>query len=298
MNQNFCMIRKNKIYEELFDELYDEELSMNTNEHNDKIKYFIEKKIFNSSYIQLSSEFNNQDVLLENIINNIVEETSNKNLQGNTLLMWADDNEMYELFYMEDLTKSAVFEQSELNEFGSLTNIFLQPVYWGCGILKTTYNSGCYISSIISKKDIAKIYIANFYHTGIMLGTDDSINTIEFTGEDPYKVIGGQFYQTPTITILGLSIVIYLEKTNETNNSINKIASKLLKTETTGRVFMTLVCPNTNKKFWDLSETTIQNILKILNNKKLLDKFESLETKCDEINSNPFYIINHVLYSI
>jgi hypothetical protein len=45
MNQNYCFIEKNKIYGELFDELLEEELSMNKNEDNEKIKRYISNKI-------------------------------------------------------------------------------------------------------------------------------------------------------------------------------------------------------------------------------------------------------------
>ena len=42
---NYCIIKKNKIYEELYDIVEQEELSMNNPNHEDKIKYLIEKKL-------------------------------------------------------------------------------------------------------------------------------------------------------------------------------------------------------------------------------------------------------------
>jgi hypothetical protein len=68
MKQNYCEIKKNKIYADIYDELLDEELSMNNNEHNNKIKSWITKKILNLNYIELSDCFESIEDIIADII--------------------------------------------------------------------------------------------------------------------------------------------------------------------------------------------------------------------------------------
>ena len=77
----------------------------------------------------MSKPFGSIEGIIEDVIIKITGEAKNENLQGNTVLMFADDDNMYELFHMEDLTKS--HPDDDLNELGSISNIHLQPVYWG-----------------------------------------------------------------------------------------------------------------------------------------------------------------------
>jgi len=186
MELNYCELKKNTIYAEMYDELLDEELNMNKSEHNDKIKTYLEKKINTSDFVKISGKFTDSNSMIEDLILKIESDAPNFKLQGNTLLMYADDSSMYELFYMEDLTESipSVF----LNEYGSLSNIFLQPVCWTCGIFKSSYGTdGKIHQDIITKSDVSKIFISNFYHKGVMINQDGSMLELEFTGEDPYK---------------------------------------------------------------------------------------------------------------
>lgn len=290
---NYCEIKKNKIYVEMYDELLDEELNMNNTNHNDKIKNYLEKKIFSSDYIKISDNFAKSEDLMEDLILKIESETNNKNIQGNTLMLYADDNSMYELFYMEDLTQSTHSE--ELNEYGSLTNIFLQPIYWTCGIFKSSYGiDGKIFMDTITKSDISKLFIQNFYHTGILINTDKSMIEIEFTGEDPYKIIGNNFTQSNTLDLFGFNLIPWIEKINVEKSQYNEIASKIINSEIHGRVFFTLVCPNTNKKFWNITKITFNNILSIIQNNELIDKIQK-EIEHIEININPFYFMKKYL---
>lgn len=290
MELNYCELKKNTIYAEMYDELLDEELNMNKSEHNDKIKTYLEKKIMSSDYVKISNKFTNNNDLMEDLILKIESEAPNFKLQGNTLLMFADDNSMYELFYMEDLTQP--IPNNYLNEFGSLTNIFLQPVCWTCGVFKSSYGmDGKIYSDIITKSDVSKLYISNFYHKGVMMNQDKSMIELEFTGEDPYKIIGTNFNQSSTINLFGFNLVPWIEKIqNPTNSQLNLNASKILGSETYGRVFFAIVCPNTNKKFWNIGIKTISDILFVIENKDIQDKI-SKEVEMAEININPFYII-------
>jgi hypothetical protein len=289
MIQNYCEIKKNKIYGEIFDELLDEELSMYNKDHNNKIKNFLEKKIINSNYINISNNFTNRDDILEDIILKITSDIKNDNLQGNTLLMYADENSIYELFHMEDLTKQMLDEN--LNEFSSLTNIFLQPVCWGAGIFKSSYINNEIKGDIITKQDISKLFISNFYHIGVMINLDNSMLEIEFTGEDPYKIIGPNFVQSNMVEILSFNIIPFIEKST---NKVNEIGSKLLDMPINGRLFLSLICPNSNKKFWDITINTIKNILLIMDNKDIQDKIHT-EIEMGERNINPFYLLKKYL---
>lgn len=303
---NYCEIKSNQLYSEVYDELLDEELNMNNPAHNDKIKYWLEKKIKSVNYIKISNGFDSQQDLMEDLILKISESSNNnQNIQGNTLMMYADDYTMYELFYMEDLTKKIPESEPELNQFGSLTNIFLQPICWTCGVFKSSYkfnNSdksdksiNNIISGTITKQDVANLYIKNFYHQGVMLNSDGSMVQIEFTGENPLNIIGSNFTQSNTIDLFGFNLVPWIEKDSGTNSSeLNVNASKIMGNEIYTRVFISIVCPNTNKKFWDITPQTIKNILKVIENKDIQLLIEK-ELEQTEININPFYLIKKYL---
>jgi hypothetical protein len=294
MKSNYCELKKNKIYEEMYDELLDEELNMNDSNHNNKIKNYLEKKINSSIFVKISENFTNSQDLIEDLILKIESDANNNQIQGNTLMMYADDNSMYELFYMEDLTKS--IEQSELNEFASLTNIFLQPICWTCGIFKSTYqNGGKIFSDTITKYDVSKLFIQNYYHIGVMVNLDKSMIEIEFTGENPFKIIGNNYTQSNTLDLFGFNIVPWIEKiNNQDKTQLNEIASKIMGTEIFGKVFFAIVCPNTNKKFWDITKITINNILSIIDDNEIKDLIQK-EIEQAEININPFYFIKKYL---
>lgn len=240
MELNYCELKKNTIYAEMYDELLDEELNMNKSEHSDKIKTYLEKKINTCDFVKISNKFTDINIMMEDIILKIELDAPNFKLQGNTLLMYADDNSMYELFYMEDLTQS--IQSSCLNEFGSLSNIFLQPVCWTCGIFKSSYGSdGKIYSDIITKSDVSKLFISNFYHKGVIINQDGSMLELEFTGEDPYKIIGINYTQYNTVDLFGFNIVPWVEKIQNPNDTqFNLSASKILGSNTFGRVFLTI----------------------------------------------------------
>ena len=289
MNQNYCLIEKNKIYGELFDELLEEELSMNKQEDNEKIKRYIGNKILLSNYIEISENFTNQDDRLSDLINKITLKTDNKNLQGNTIILYANDNYMYEIFHMEDLTRLKELSDNDLNEFGSLSNIYLLPIYWGCGIFKSKYCDGKLIGDIINKEDIINIYIQNYYHKGVLINANGNMQEIEFTGENPNKVIGMGFIQSNPIDVVGFNILAFIEKSNGVENK-NLIASKIFGKDIYGRVFLSLLCPVTNKKYWSIYIETINNIIKILENEsKMNNIYQEIDTENKYIN--PFYLL-------
>lgn len=289
MIQNYIYVNKNKIYGEIYDELLDEELSMYNNEHNDKIKYYIQNKIKKEKYIEVSEKFNSNDDIISDLIIKITSDINNNNLQGNTILMFADNDCMYELFHMEDLTKKQ--EDIELNEFGSISNIHMTPIYWGFGIFKSTYKNGILETSIIDLDDLSNIFIQNYYHQGIMIGVNDELTEIEFTGEDPFRVIGNNFTLSNVTDVLSFNILPYIESNG---TIINNIGSLLLGREIKGRVFISLLCPTTRKKYWNIDVITIKNIINILRNKNLTDLIlQSIEISEKDIN--PFYFIKKTM---
>jgi hypothetical protein len=296
MNQNYCEIKKNKIYAEIYDELLDEELSMNNKEHNEKIKTYIEKKILKSDFIKLSENFTTKNDIISDVIINITSDVQNENLQGNTVIMFGNDNEMYELFHMEDLTKS--HSDDDLNEFGSISNIDLLPIYWGSGIFKSKYVDGVIKGDIITKQDVINLFIQNYYHKGVMIGLDGKMFELEFTGEDPFKVIGNNFIQSNTTDVVGFNIIPYIEKVDiEKSNILNEIGTKLLGREIHGRLFISLLCPTTNKKFWNITTTTVNNLLKILNNEEIINEiYKNIEP--DDKYINPFYLLKKYLIKL
>ena len=289
--QNYCLIEKNKIYGEIYDNLLDEDLSMFNKDHCDSIKYLIEKLIINSKYISLSENIENRDDVMPDLIEKITSTIQNENLQGNTILLYATINEMYELFHMDDLTSK--ISEDELNEFGVMSNIHLMPVYWSCGILKSTYYSDKIILSEINKKDIINIIIKNYYHIGVLIDTNDNLLEIEFTDEEPLRVIGTNFKRLSVYNIIGFNFVVYIDDLSV----INKKASIILNKEIKGRMFLSLLCPSTQKKLWDIDTKTIENIITVLSNKELNIKIEK-ELEIDSLNINPFYLLTKTLYSL
>jgi hypothetical protein len=289
--QNYCLIEKNKIYGEIYDNLLDEDLSMFNKDHSDSIKYLIEKLIKNSKYISLSENIENRDDVMPDLIEKITSTIQNENLQGNTILLYATINEMYELFHMDDLTSK--ISEDELNEFGVMSNIHLMPVYWSCGILKSTYYSDKIILSEINKKDIINIIIKNYYHIGVLIDTNDNLLEIEFTDEEPLRVIGTNFKRLSVYNIIGFNFVVYIDD----SAVINKKASIILNKEIKGRMFLSLLCPSTQKKLWDIDTKTIENIITVLSNKELNIKIEK-ELEVENVNINPFYLLTKTLYSL
>ena len=286
MKQNYCLIRKNKIYADVYDELLDEELSMCNPEHSDKIKTWIKKKIVSSNYLELSNTFNSTEQIIEDVILKITDDAQNKNLQGNTVLMFADDDNMYELFHMEDLTKS--HPDSDLNELGSISNIHLQPVYWACGIFKSSYSNGVAKGVEITKEDIVNLFIQNYYHIGVMINPDSTMIELEFTGEEPLKTIGTNFITSPTTDIIGFNVIPWVEKNASANkDKLNELGTKLLGRDIYGRLFITLLCPTTNKKFWNISSKTINNMIKILDNQEIVNDI-SKGLLPDDMYTNPY----------
>lgn len=291
INQNFCLIKKNKLYGEIYDVLEDEELSMHNPDHTTKIQYQIDKITNNYLKIEISSIYTSTKSIAEDALCAITANNNNLNIQGNTLLINGDTNTMYEILYMEDLTSNAVFNLDDMNEFGAISNIELVPIYNDCAIFKTNYSDGILKGAPITSSDISNIIFNNFYHTGTMINTDGTMNEIIFSGDNPSRLIGNNYTQGTANNILGLSIVPYYENLIEgCTLDVNHKASELFKTNINGRVFVAVLCPVTGKKTWSINSESITDIISILRNS---DKVQKIDDEIDDGNRlvNPFYLI-------
>lgn len=287
---NYCFVNKNKIYAEIFDELLDEELSMFNREHNDKIKRYLEKKIVSNNSITISETFQSNDEIISELITQITKSASTNDLQGNTVLMFADNENMYELFHMENLIKKN--SDDDLNELCSISNIHLIPVYWGCGIFKSSYSTGVIRPELITLKDLANIFIQNYYHKGVMINTDGKLLEIEFTGEDPFKIIGTNFKQSNITNVIGFNLIPFIESGNE----LNTVGSTILGREVKGRMFISLLCPTSNKKIWDIDIKTVNDIINIIENENLYKKNQNyIDNHDTDKDINPFYFLRKTL---
>jgi hypothetical protein len=282
---NYCLIKKNKIYEHLQDMMDIEEISMNDPNQNEKVFYHIKKLISKSKFIELRGNENDTNSLLEEIMLGITEDNKSEEIQGNTLLVYGDDDAYYEVIYMENLINTKR-NNDELNEFGSLSNISLEPIYWDCAIVKTGFKNNQTIPKKISIDDIVNIFINNFYHKGVMIDTDGKTTELIYSGETPHPVIGSKFERYGEIKVLGIVIVPWVEK----SNTINNIGTKLLESEMKGRIFLTILSPISFKRYWGISIQSLNNILSILDNKEKVNKVND-EIIESNYTINPFFLI-------
>lgn len=283
---NFCLVYKNKFYGEVYDILNDEDLYMNNQDHYSKIYYEIKKIIYNSKLFKISDSVNNSEKLLEELMIQITSNNNDKDMQGNTLLIYGDDEKMYEIIYLEDLVKEQI--DDNLNEFCSISNIELEPVYYESCIIKTVYENNIYKNVKIDLNDIVEIAINNFYHIGVMINEDNSMIEITFSGDNPITIIGSNFIKQEAINIFDFIVVPYLE--SKDTNLYNNNGSNLLGKEVSNRLFILLLCPINHKKIWNINSKTILALLDILDDKDKINKLYKDIEKNDKIN-NPFFLI-------
>ncbi len=280
---NYCIIKKNKIYEELYDMVEQEELSMNNPNHEDKIKYLIEKTISNNKEIEFYYK-DNIDInnLFEDLLEILLNHDTQINSQGNTLLLYADLDEMYELVYIE---QDNYFDDSFLNQFASISNSELKTIYNSCGIIKTVYKNNKIKNELITLKDINNLLYYNFYHIGLMVDDQNNMKELVFSGDMPYNFIGSNFKLVGSFERVGLHIVIF----KEDGNKKNEMVSKLCEMEIYGRAYITLLNPPNNKKFGNFTKDLFNLLIKLMNNKNTINDIE--KEILDDKLINPYLII-------
>lgn len=287
---NYCYVKKNKIYEEVFDMLEMEELSMSNPDHDEKVKYELSKIIKRSKYIEIKTSEPNTEDLIAEIILSITKDYNPEGLQGNTLLVHANDDYYYEVIYMENLIDKKPKLDDDINQLATISNIDLEPILNDSAIVKTGYSDGNPVCESITIDDICEIMINNFYHKGILIDEDGNIKELTYSGDNPTIILGNKFQKCNSGDVLGLLILPWVEKSEK----INLLASKILGIEIKGRVFLMTFSPITNKRHWNLSKEVIEGIIKILDDKDKKVKIYDLIDK-ENKQSNPFYLIKKVL---
>jgi hypothetical protein len=291
-SNNYCLVKKNKIYEELYDLLEDKELIMDNPNNTKNIKYEIKMlvKSYFDKKIKLSNIFDTSEQTLEDLMVEITGNLEDESLQGNTLLMFANSNFMYEVVFMEQLGFNK--SDDELNQFASITNIELAPIYGNVAIIKTGYSNGILKQSLIMEDDMIDLITNNFYHKGVLMNQDGSLLELEFIGDNPNNVIGGQFKMLSPLSLFGLNLVCYVEEGNQEN----ELASKLYGTNIKGRLYVGILCPITNKRFWSLSIDLLNNLIKLIDfstgTPEQKNKINELENELnDDKLKNPFFLV-------
>jgi len=285
---NYCVINKNEIYGELHDLVEKEELTMVNPNHEEKIKYLIGDVVKNNKNIEFIEKESND---INDFISEVLELLISKNpqeedSQGNTMHVYSDINEMIEVLFIE---KDENFEDCEINEFASISNYDLQPIYNCCALFKTNYKDNKIKNKLITLKDIEKIMYNNFYHVGLLIDCDGNTKEIVFSGDLPHNFIGSSFKLGENFERLGLHLALFVEE----GSRINEIATKICGAETKGRVYITLLNPPFNKKFGNFTKDLLDIILKVLNNKENVKKIE--KEIMDDKMDNAFMIINKYL---
>jgi hypothetical protein len=291
---NFVLLKKNKIYEEIYDLLEDDDLFMNNKDHYDKIKYRINKYVSTHKSIILSEEFDKQEDMFEELMVKITNNSEDTNIQGNTIFAFASDDDLYELVYMEDLVTQSHATNDNLNQLASMSNNDLEPLFGSCGLIRTIYDvkTSTYVNKSISITDVSNLVMANFYHSGVIINQDGEMLELVFSGDNPNMIIGTGFMKMDPINVFGLTIVGYIEE-KPISNKLNEVASNLYGREINARVFFTMLCPLTNKKYSDITIQTIKRILKILSYEKTdMEKINMLnaELSGDKVK-NPFFLL-------
>jgi hypothetical protein len=302
MSFSYCLVKKNCLYQTLYAYIEKQKLNMYNPNHYDLIKDHIKCFLDETDYITTSEKFGAQDTLFEHLLDSIItdnnislssvndeDEKIDVNNQGNTMLAYGDSKKAYEIVYTEFFNNKEIGQLVEvINEFGSITNIDMVPIYGSCGLLKTVYksNDGLKLSTI-TKNDVYELIINTFYHSGVLINTDGTMTDLVFSGEDPCYMIGSAFKISDTIQLLGLSWSVFVEKDGKVDNVI---VSEFLSKPIKGRAFITVLCPVTNKKFINITLNEFKDILELLKDKNKIDSIN--KDYMENINVNPFFLIN------
>ena len=153
----------------------EEELSMSKFDDTDEIIYQIKRIVLGANYLKIKySEEPDSNKLLEQIMMDITEENQSPEMQGNTLLVHANDNYYYEVIYLENMV-NLNRDVNDINELATISNIETEPILKDCAIIKTGYSDGKPVCKEITREDIFEIVVNNFYHIGLLINEDGSI---------------------------------------------------------------------------------------------------------------------------
>lgn len=276
---NYAIIEPNRLHEELYELLVDKKLSMANLNDKESIEYQVEMYFKKCYYIKYSEGFDNPDLMFDDICR-VLKEKYKEDI--NTMLLYSTDEYVYEMVYFE-YSNQREHDEDEFNQFASMSNIELIPIYHRCAIMKTNIKTGIQCTSI-SYKDIAHITLRNFYHSGVMIEPSKKITTVTYVTENPFISIGNTFTQGIDTVVNNFPLLMYEEKNDQ--KDVNEIASKIFNQELKGRIFLVLLAPIHYKKLWDLNENILQIILKSIGNSELEKELS------DNRIANPFVVVN------
>lgn len=276
---NYALIEPNKLHEELCELLVDKNLKMANLDDKESIEYQVEMYFKKCYYIKYSEGFDNPDLMFDDICR-VLKEKYKEDI--NTILLYSTDEYVYEMVYFEYSNKKE-HDEDEFNQFASMSNIELIPIYHRCAVMKTNIKTGIQCTSI-NYKDLAHITLRNFYHSGVMIEPSKKMTTVTYVSENPFMSIGNTFTQGMDTVINNFPLIIYEEKNDQ--KEVNEIASSLFHQEIKGRIFLALLAPIHYKKLWDLNENTLNLIIKSIGNADIERELG------DNRTVNPFVIMN------
>ncbi len=297
-NYNYCIISQNKMYDEIHELLVDDDLHVGNESEDREIENIIFKYISNLKCIEFSKTYTNNvdntngknSIFLDDIMFSIYDNTNtdinintnnnNKPIDANTITIYANENITYEIVYIEHKNENKNNEC--LNHFASISNMNLLPMYRTIALIKTDYSSGINKNCIITKNDIYKIIMHNFYHVGVMVDIDgDNIIEITYSSEYPYKKIGNNFMKYDVVNIFGMNFIVYYDENKNKNKNEN--ASIFCNKDIYCRIFISLLSYEKSKKIWDVSKCLITKIIEIKKNNELFNKIndEIIKLPCE-----------------
>ena len=251
---NFCLVKPNKIHEQLHDILTEEELFMHNMEH----KYDIKKIMDN--------------LIIKNVEISKIHDKSETNYNEMAVAISKDYN--YEMIYIE-----GKLDDMELNQFGTIINIELEPIYGMCAIVKSDKNKN---GMLITLDDIKEIYYNIYYHIGLMVNPN-GVYEITYTSEIIQRCIGNSYKQLEDLEILGLNLVLYQDKQD---NILNEKITKLYDKNMYGSFFITSIMPISLKKHMNFNNDLLDLLLQIKSNPTKYN--EIIKNITIDVCENPF----------
>lgn len=276
---NHCIIPVNKIHEELYDKLEEQELSMERLCDEYEITKIIKQIVANSiitTSINYATNDENYVAMTHAIANSIADKT--KELFFDTAYLEMNDDYTYEVVFNDSRGTD-----ENLNHFATITNNEQMPLYDTCCVVKCNNKKE---TAQITKNDIANIYINMFFHKGLLIKNDGEEIELPFVGDTVEPYLKSGFVQIDSIFICGLNLIIYGD--GEKEGEINVKASTLFKKTFTCNIFIAMLCPVSGKYFSNFTKQTFKKLMSIVENNYL----KHVEDNVMEIaGNNPFLII-------
>jgi hypothetical protein len=284
MGFNYCVIGINKMYEEIYDLLDDNDLHMGIEDENDEIFRQIHKFIEKYS-IFWSETYTDKNIMFDDVIHSIAKDDSKNKVNANTIILCSNEKYTYEMIYTEYTDNDQ--NDDNLNHFASFSNLNLTPISGKCAIIKTKHMKNVISNELINSQDIYDIVINNFYHTGVMIDGDNLLE-IQYSGEHPFSKIGNNFQNYTTHDMFGFRFICYFD--NVENNKENKISEIMCNKQIKTRTFVCLLGFEKNKKMWNVSNKLINEIVKIKSNEITSEKLNN--DVMNSPNENYFLILS------